>query len=295
MLKRYMMILLILTFFTVVSFTQNGEGVKMGEKNTGITQLKEAVGKLSKGMTADEVIQILGAPELSFTGIYRPKYIFSNEESITLEYNGDYNDLSAIYNKDGFNLLAIEYIATVMDFPVFIDGGIVVTSNPVVMIKEINYVPIEDLTKQLGIKVTWNEDKQQEDSAVTGITQMIEAAGKLSKGMTKDEVVQQIGEVGISRVYFFGVGDREFLRLHYIDGELSSVLTRDRLDLLSIKYTTANAANFTILIEGEEPLTSNPIVTINGKTYVPIEDLAEQLGIKVSFNEEKQQLEITTK
>ena len=126
-------------------------------------------------------------------------------------------------------------------------------------------------------------------------------AGQLSKGMTEDEVVQQIGEhsiisgVAFPRIYFFGVLNSEPLKLYYIDGELSSALTRDDLDLVAIEYLVAKVISSPILLNGEEPLTSNPIVTINDKIYVPIEDLAEQLGITVNFNEEKQQLEITTK
>jgi len=49
------------------------------------------------------------------------------------------------------------------------------------------------------------------------------------------------------------------------------------------------------LMDGKELLTSNSVVTIQSKVYVPIEDIAEQSGMKVFFNEEKQQFEITTK
>ena len=64
--------------------------------------------------------------------------------------------------------------------------------------------------------------------------------------------------------------------------------------MLSVEYI-ARAIDFPIFINDSELLISNPIVFINNQVYVPVENFTEQLGIKVIFDEESQQLEITTK
>ena len=91
--------------------------------------------------------------------------------------------------------------------------------------------------------------------------------------------------------YLFDGG--EFLILDYgLFSKLSAAYNKGNIDLLSDGYI-ARVADFSVLIDGEEPLTSNPIVTINYRTYIPIDDLAEQLGIEVKWNEGK--LEILKK
>jgi len=73
---------------------------------------------------------------------------------------------------------------------------------------------------------------------------------------------------------------------------LSSAIINE-LDLFAKEYT-AKSANFPVFIDGEEFLTSNQIVIIGyNNVYVSIVEFAEILGIIVSFNKEKTQLEIT--
>ena len=296
----------VLTFVTVVSFTQDGGDIteqkepvfKMEEQKTNILQLKEAVSKLSKGMTEDEVVQKIGFPLLIITGDYRPRYTFSANLELTLRYDFD-GKLSTASNNDGFNLLSTEYLTKVVDFSVLIDGDMVVNSNTVLIINKKTYISIKDMAEQLGIKVNWDAEMRNHEVATTNIAQIIEVACKLSKGMTMDEVVQQIGEpthtTDPARKRYNAVWG-EYLTLSFSDGKLSGVFDRTHnYDLLSGEYAIASVVDFPVFINDKELIISNPVVTINDKIYVPIEDLAEQLGIKVSFNEEKQQLEITTK
>jgi len=302
--SKYIIVLtlILLAFLSLASFAQEIR-LTMEQKKAGITQLKEAVDKLDVGMTLSEVKDLLGEPMLIPNGILSgysgPRYSFVGGQNIRLGFFE--GKLSDAYNKDGFNLLLTEYIAQIVDFPVLINGNSkgMVTTNAAVTIRNKVYLPIESLTEPLEIKVSFNEEKQNSEHKITGITQMVEAISKINKGMTIGEVVRHIGEP--TQVYsftsdiYYSFGDTETIKLLFIDDKLlSTMYYRDNIDLLSAEYITANIYNFTILLNGEEPLTSNPIVTINDKVYVPIEDLAEQLGITVNFNEEKQLLVITT-
>jgi len=303
--KYIILILTILTFLTVVSFTQE-KILAMEEKldiaickKTDINTLKEKVGKLNIGMNKDEVELVLGEPGMVTTGRYLPEYTFSGFEILTLEYTSE-GKLYAAYNKDRFNLLSTDYSAKIDNLSLLIDGNTKPSASDLIAIINAKiYIPVEYLAEQLRIKVSLNAEViQQVEPTITGIAQMKEASDKLSKGMTIEEVKQNIGEpsveFGSNKIaYFFD--DMEILYLDFKDGKLYAALTKDDLDLLSKELIVAKVIIFSIFINGEEPLTSNPIVTINDNIYIPIEDLAEQLGIKVSFNEEKQQLEITTK
>jgi len=52
---------------------------------------------------------------------------------------------------------------------------------------------------------------------------------------------------------------------------------------------------YEIFIDGEEALTSNPILAVDGQIYLPIEEITELLGAGVSINKEKQRIEFTEK
>jgi len=142
--------------------------ITRAEKNKGITQMKEATDKLSIGMTIEKVEQLLGKPTRAIgSGIYGTLYEFAGGEMLILTY---FDRLDTISNKGGFDLSLKEYKATVEEFPVFVDGKEIVILNPVVTIDKMRYataqhlaktyVPIEDLAEQLGIMVTFNEEKQ---------------------------------------------------------------------------------------------------------------------------------------
>ena len=156
MLKIYaLIILVILTFLTVMSFAQDG-GFTMEKNKKGIAQMKEAIAKLNDSMTIDEAKEFLGEP--TFEAAYGSVYWFAGDERLILRYK--FGKISVI-NKSTFDLLLTRYSARDVDSPVLVDGVEFVTSNPIVMINSKLYLPIEDFAEQLGIGVSWNEEKQQ--------------------------------------------------------------------------------------------------------------------------------------
>ena len=123
---------------------------------------------------------------------------------------------------------------------------------------------------------------------------------KIEVGMTIDEVYWAIGapfdDVG-SGVYILRYlsSDDVFIKLYFdLNNTLKRVQNDYGTDLLA-KSHTADVVDFPVLMNGERVVTDNPIVTINGKTYIPIKEVEEQLGINVKWNESMRQVEITTK
>lgn len=55
---------------------------------------------------------------------------------------------------------------------------------------------------------------------------------------------------------------------------------------------TALKATFSILINGEKFVSDKPAVVVDGSTYLPLKAIGESLGIKISWNTEKKQVEI---
>ena len=53
-----------------------------------------------------------------------------------------------------------------------------------------------------------------------------------------------------------------------------------------------STASYSIVINGEKWKPDNPIIAINGKTYIPLTEIAELLDVDVSWNEKKRQVEI---
>ena len=269
-------------------------------KRASIAALKKAVGKLNINMTKNEVYELLGDPLPIHSAVSSVDigslYSFGYDQSLRLNYFED--KLYAVRNKDYFDLLSTEYIAIAANCSLFIDGNEPINSNTVFTINGKVYVSIEDLAEQLGVKVTQNEEKQKDEFVTTEVAWVIEAVGKLNKGMTENEVVQYIGEptykVNTDNTIYYS-RDRITLILSFFNNKLSNVEAGAGSDLLSKELKIAKVVSSPVFINEEELLTSNPIIIINDKIYIPIEDLAEQLGIKVIFNEEKQQLEITTK
>lgn len=60
-----------------------------------------------------------------------------------------------------------------------------------------------------------------------------------------------------------------------------------------IKEFIANKATFPVLINGEQFNSSNPILVVDGKTYLPTKETGDALGVDVKWNEEKSRVEIT--
>jgi len=325
--KCIMLLILSLTFVTAVSFAQNG-GAMADDKNEEAIQMEYAVNKLSVGMATDEVLQLLGEPKhvsnVGKSSIYIYEYV--NLKYLILLSNND--KLSAALNKDGVDLLSTEYIAKTIHSPVLVDNNEILTSNPILTINDQTYLPIEDLEEEFSIKVSRYEEKRQlemktiiitfmhdmsiiksinietntEDDNILsknkkGITQLKETINKLEIDMTWEKIVELIGnptrDAGSGLYipqYLFEDGESLTFGIY---GDIAAY-NKDGFDLLATEYL-AKTVYFPVLIDDKEQLTSNPIVSINNKIYVPIENLAQQLGIKVCFNEEKQQLEIVTK
>lgn len=63
----------------------------------------------------------------------------------------------------------------------------------------------------------------------------------------------------------------------------------------SIKTYIAEQANFPLLVDGVEEKLDMLIVTIEGRTYLPLRAMGNVLGVKVDWNAEKGQAEVTTK
>ena len=57
---------------------------------------------------------------------------------------------------------------------------------------------------------------------------------------------------------------------------------------------TAYVARFSIFVNGEERSFYNPIVTINDRTYIPLGEVGEALGMNVEWDEENQQINISS-
>ena len=354
MLKKYiMLIILSLICFTTISFAQDVE-FKTEKENMGITQVTEAVGKLSKYMTMDEVKEQIGEPTQITGPIFR--YLFVDGERLTLYFNDD--KLFAAINKDRTDLLATRYTAKVIDYSILIDNEEMLTTNPMLIINDKQYILIEDFVEISKINFVWNMEKQQLEittsvpfigyreitinggirSAINtlsnmgltineinqripkyekvtleeknaGIAELKEAVSKLN-GLNMNEVIQFMGyptaDIGSGLyipMYIFLGG--EYITLSYgPDDKLDSVTNKNLLNLFSTEYTTIGE-DFPVFINGKELLISNPIVTVNkitylpiehlNRTFVPIEDFSKAFGMKINFNEEKQQLEIVTK
>jgi len=302
MIKKYIVfIVTILMFLTFMSFaqlaivppTQEKEGeFTMEERNAGIAQLRIAINKLRMGARPANPAIAIGYGAKSYL------YEFDGGETLLISY---WADRCSASNRDGFDLLLTEYAAQSSDLSVFINGNEMAISSPIMIIKNKHYIPIVDFTDQLGIKVSWDESQEEElRIAEKNAVPLMEAARKLRKGMTKDEIKELLGDATdyiSGRIPVYSFENEEILRLFFNaeSDTLSGVLSKKNgLDLLSAEYI-ARAIDFPIFINDSELLISNPIVFINSQVYVPVENFAEQLGIKVNFDEESQQLEITTK
>ena len=139
---------------------------------------------------------------------------------------------------------------------------------------------------------------QEEIISIVSMTIMPfdESLAKLSKGMTKDEVIEQIGEPLYSSgsTFMYSFDDGEYIILEFNDADKLSGAKDKNFDDLLAEYTAKVSDNNLIFIDQDEILTAIPIVTINDKVYIPIEEIVTDLKIGVNLNNEKQSLEITT-
>jgi len=61
------------------------------------------------------------------------------------------------------------------------------------------------------------------------------------------------------------------------------------------KTYKAVSASYSIFVNGKECSFDNPVLTVNGKTYLPLTEIAKALSVEVVWNEEERQVEITDK
>lgn len=71
----------------------------------------------------------------------------------------------------------------------------------------------------------------------------------------------------------------------------SSVITYG----VEINSIVAQKTEYQVLVEGNNFENKNPIVTIDGTTYLSLKDLGEALGVKVNWNADKKQVELGQK
>jgi hypothetical protein len=79
----------------------------------------------------------------------------------------------------------------------------------------------------------------------------------------------------------------------FITAMLASIFISMSILAFATNYD-AITANFKIIINGNEWTSDEPIVTINGNTYLPVKSLEDALGVTIVWNEEKSQVEIET-
>ena len=281
MINKYILVLIILFFLTTGVFT-------MAKTNEGIVQMKEAASKLSDKMTRDEVVQLIGEP--TFKNGFGDVYWFEGGERLILKYG---TWLSA-RNKDGFNLLRSEYNVTVSNFPVVIDGEKLLTSNPVLNVDRGKiYLSVQDFEKAFGLKVSWDKENQQLEAATKNNYGEYEAKIVYFPVLIDgNELITSNPIVAFDGNIYFSIQElAEKLRIKIDwnnDKKQTEIITN------SYGFHNEYAAIVTdvpIYVDGNKLLTFNPIVTINGNIYFPIEDW---FGIRVDCDEEKQQLKITT-
>ena len=315
MLKKYFLpIFIILSFLTTVSFAQFE--VTKEQKNEGIEQMKSAVSKLSLGMTKFEAEELIG--RATFETAYGHFYCFSGEESIALFYDF-FGKLSSAANNNNFDLLATEYTANGINCYFYINGKEIETSNPVVTINGKIYISTEELEEYLVKKVVWNAEKEQLEITKNMPTTNIKAAGneyKFWEGFGRTVIYSALrfdfpilidGKKILTSNLMVTIDNKIYVPIEELEEELEikTVINAEKLHWTtsrnagrymeittnvpvtdSVNYSKGSypaiVADFPVFINGEELLTVNPIFTIYGKVYIPIEDVEEYFGIKVS-------------
>jgi len=63
----------------------------------------------------------------------------------------------------------------------------------------------------------------------------------------------------------------------------------------SINQITATITQFKVFLNGSEKTFENPVVVINGRTYIPLREAAETLGIDVVWDEENKSIYLDNK
>ncbi len=83
-------------------------------------------------------------------------------------------------------------------------------------------------------------------------------------------------------------------KLSFITGFITSAIIFTSITVFAedSNIFTAMKATFGIVIDGENFESENPVVAIDGKTYLPLKETGDVLGVDVKWNAEKRQVEI---
>ena len=216
-------------------------------------------------------------------------------------------------NQQPTNIFDEKYKAIATDANIFIDSKEFLTFNPTVTINNKIYLPADEVEEIFGMKVyyyakyklleikTGIKDGFQPAKNYESLKKFKKDIAKLRDGIEIDGGIEQVlGERYTSPSDFVRSSPSPARYSHNEWGtfavQYGSLLNKDNIDLFALEFN-GRTIPFPAFIDGKEIVISSPIVTLDysSKVYIPIEDLAEYLNIKTEWNDEKKQLNITTK
>jgi len=295
MLKKYSFILLALfALFCAFSFAQGGK-FTIEERREGIIQMKSAAEKLSEGMTRAEVIEQIGEP--TFETGHGNYYWFAGNEHLRLMYGGrlsfsaNNDGLAYVWDTNRFEVLNETYRAEVADSLALIDGEKLVTADPIMAVRYSTrpYISLKDVSTLFGVNFSFDEEKlktvikNNDHETVIPVNFPIFLADR--------ELITSLQIVLINGNIYLPILDLESelnirARINYDENRTLEIKTdvpynTDNYD----GYYAAIVTSVPVLIDGKEMLTISPTVTVDGNIYLPINELEEELKIKVSYYE----------
>ena len=299
MLKKYAIFaiaFMVLALLTLSAFAQNNTEPIVQEKISGVAQMRSAVEKLKRGMTTAEVEGLIGKPtfETSFGSVYW----FNNEEYITLYYSSG-TRLYSIYNKHMLNLLDHIHDAETADFPIIIDDKEMDPLHPVMYIQGGAYISIKDFEAAFGVKATFGEKKELPETDFVG------AYKPTTKVITTNFSVFIDGKELFTVSPVMTINDEVYIPIEELEKDFQIKTVREMstfqsiyqpLKIISLEIETgvpfvanlnerknhlAMITDLPVFINEKEFLTLNPTVVINGRIYLPVEDLQEHLEVAV--------------
>ena len=83
-------------------------------------------------------------------------------------------------------------------------------------------------------------------------------------------------------------------KLSFITGFITSAIIFTSITVFAedSNIFTAMKATFSIVVDGENFESENPVVAINGRTYLPLKETGDVLGVDVKWNAEKDKLKL---
>jgi len=257
--------------------------------------------------------------------ISNPIVFFNDTVYFHLEEMSERFKIKMLYNRHSnlkpTNTFDAKYKAIVTDSPIFIDGNEFLTFNPIVTINNKIYLPADEFEEKFGIKVRYHE-KNKLLEIKTGVkdgfkpTKNYDALKKFKEYILKlrDGIEIDGGIESVLGEHYYTFNDSFYMNsipeintftMHYRHKDLgyfyvvqhiNKIIFNENGINLSATEFDAETVDFPSFINGEEIVISSPLITLGNSTvYIPIVDFAEILGVKVDWNEEKTELNITTK